>query len=142
MREPSLPTVASWLGRAGLLPFLGLSLATYLDPERGNVWRTVLASYALSIHCFLVGAWWGISLIRRHWIVLLISNVFVLIAFFGHIFLAVETFLLLCALLFPCTLIIERLHPLFEPQPIYYAQLRLQLTAVATTALLLAANSQ
>lgn len=140
MREPSLPSVAIWLGRAGLLPFIGLSLATYLDPERAALWRNVLATYALAINCFLVGAWWGIALIRRYWVLLALSNVIVLIAFFGHVILPVEKFLTLCALLFPCTLITERLHPMFKPQPSYYAQLRLQLTVVATAALLLAAN--
>ncbi len=140
MEDGALPKVASWLGRAGLLPFIGLSLATHLDPERAALWRNVLATYALAINCFLVGAWWGIALIRRYWSVLIISNVIVLIIFFGQLLLSVENFLLLCALLFPCTLITERLHPMFKPQPTYYAQLRLQLTVVATVTLLLAAN--
>ena len=135
-----LPTVATWLGRAGLLPFIGLSLATYLDTEHALLWGNVLATYALAIHCFLAGAWWGISLIRRHWKILVISNAAVLAAFFGQVLLTVDEFLVLCALLFPCILVVERLHPAFQQQPPYYAQLRLQLTAVATVALLFAAN--
>lgn len=135
-----LPTVATWLGRAGLLPFIGLSLATYLDTERALLWGNVLATYALAIHCFLAGAWWGITLIRRYWEILVISNAAVLVAFFGQVLLAVDDFLMLCALLFTCTLLIERQHPAFQQQPSYYAQLRLQLTAVATLALLFASN--
>lgn len=136
----NLPAIATWLGRAGLLPFLGLSLATYLDPERALLWCNILATYALAIHCFLVGAWWGISLIRRSWVVLVISNAAVLTAFFGQVFLPVHGFLLLCALLFPFVLIIERRLWVFEQQPAYYSQLRLQLTIVATATLLFAAS--
>ena len=135
-----LPTIATWLGRAGLLPFIGLSLATYFDPERALLWRNVLATYALAIHCFLVGAWWGISLIKRSWAVLVISNAAVLAAFFGQVFLSVEAFLFLCALLFPGVLMVERRLWVFEQQPAYYARLRLQLTIVATAALLFAAS--
>ena len=127
------------LGRAGLLPFLGGATLVYLDPERGALWGAVLASYALAILCFLPGIWWGLALIRRSGAAMALSNLFVLAAFFGHVMLETGPFLLLCAALFPATVLVERRHPLFGPQPAYYARLRAQLSAVATLALVLSA---
>ncbi len=134
-----LPTVATALGRAGLLPFCAVPVLMYFDPHHGSVYADGLASYALAIICFLVGIWWGLALIRRSSWALVLSNAFVLAAFFGHLLLHSRDFFLLCALLYPATVVLERSAGLFRPQPAYYARLRLQLTAVATIALLVAA---
>jgi hypothetical protein len=134
-----LPAYARVLGWAGLLPFIGLPLAILLDPHHAVLWGEIMASYALAIICFLVGVWWGIALIRRSVAALVLSNALVIVAFFGHVLLTVESFLLLCALLFPGTVIIERRLRLFRPQPAYYARLRILLTVVATASLLIAA---
>ena len=134
-----VPATATALGRAGLLPFVGATAMIYIDPPAAPVWSAILSTYALVIICFLVGIWWGLALIRRSPEALVWSNVMVLAAFFGHVLLPTATFLLLCALLFPATVVAERRHDLFRPQPPYYARLRLQLTAVATLALLIAA---
>jgi hypothetical protein len=99
----------------------------------------VLASYALAIICFLVGVWWGLALIRRATGPLICSNAIVIVAFFGHVLLTDQAFFVLCALLYPLTVAVERSHTLFRPQPPYYARLRLQLTVVATVALALSA---
>lgn len=128
-----------WLGRAGLLPFVGLSASLYLDPHHQQLWSQSLASYTLVIICFLVGAWWGLALIRRSPLALLLSNAVVLVAFFGHVLLASGPFFLLGALLFLAVVVIERQHSVFHLQPLYYARLRLQLSLVAITSLLLAA---
>ena len=99
----------------------------------------MLASYALAIICFLVGVWWGLALIRRAPGPLLYSNAIVITAFFGHVFLTHSAFFGLCALLYPLTVVVERSHTLFRPQPLYYSRLRLQLTVVATVTLALSA---
>ena len=134
-----VPPVATWLGRAGLLPFVAGPLAIYFYPGHAQLTGRVLSLYALSIICFLVGIWWGLGLIRRQASALVISNAIVLLAFFGHFALATQNFLLLCALLFPATVIAERILPLFRPQPRYYARLRAQLTGVAALSLVLSA---
>lgn len=133
------PLYTTWLGRAGLLPFIGLMAALYLDTQHQQLWAKSLASYTLAIICFLVGAWWGLALIRRSPAALLMSNAVVLVAFFGHVLLASGSFFLLGAILFVATVVIERRHALFHPQPPYYARLRLQLSLVASVSLLLAA---
>jgi hypothetical protein len=135
----SLPRIATALGRAGLLPFCAAPLMIWLDPDRGTFYSQLLASYALAIICFLVGVWWGLALIRRSPMALVSSNVVVLVAFFGHALLGNDKFLVLCAVLYPLTVLVERRARLFGAQPAYYARLRVQLTVVATTALLLAA---
>ena len=138
-RHNPVPPVATWLGRAGLLPFIASPLAIYLYPDHAQLIGQATGSYALSIICFLVGIWWGLGLVRRRASALLLSNAVVLTAFFGHIGLSTGGFLLLAACLFPATVLAERVHPLFRPQPPYYARLRAQLTAVATLSLVLSA---
>jgi hypothetical protein len=113
------PTYAIWLGRAGLLPFVGLLLALYIDAQNQSLWANALATYTLAIICFLVGAWWGTALIQ--------------------VLLSTAGFFLLGAFVFTATLVIERRHALIQTQPLYYARLRLQLTLVASTSLVLAA---
>ena len=135
----AVPPVATWLGRAGLLPFIAAPIAMALYPEQLQFAGSVLAVYALSIICFLVGVWWGLGLIRREPSALILSNAVVIVAFFGYIGMPDRGFLLLCALLFPATVLMERSHRLFRPQPPYYARLRAVLTTVATLSLLLAA---
>lgn len=135
-----LPTVATWLGRAGLLPFCAAPLAMYVMPLYTQLIGGWLASYALAIICFLTGAWWGLALIRRSVAALVTSNAAVLVAVFGYILLPGAPFLFLCAALFPFTILVERSMQLFKPQPSYYARLRLQLSAVASAALLLAGS--
>jgi hypothetical protein len=133
-----VPAVATWLGRTGLLPFIGLPIVIFMDHHHARLWGDMLATYALAIICFLVGVWWGLALIRRNGPALVMSNAVVLVAFFGHVLLPVTGFLLLCTVLFPFTVIAERRYALFKPQPAYYARLRLQLTLVATISMLIA----
>ena len=133
------PIYATWLGRAGLLPFVGLLLALYIDAQNQSLWANALATYTLVIICFLVGAWWGTALIQRNPTTLLLSNGIVLVAFFGQVLLSTAGFFLLGAFVFTATLVIERRHALNQPQPLYYARLRLQLTLVASASLVLAA---
>ena len=139
VQDWTVPRTAKGLGRAGLLPFCIAPLLLYLDPVHRDLYTDALGSYALAILCFLVGIWWGLALIRRSALALLLSNALVLAAFFGKLLLPASAFFLLCCLLFPLTVVVERSLWLFRRQPAYYASLRLQLTAVATVALLLSA---
>jgi glucose-6-phosphate-specific signal transduction histidine kinase len=96
--------------------------------------------YVVQLHAsnclFPGGVWWGLALIRRSWSALVMSNAVVLLTFFGQIFLPVNGFFLLCAIIFPFTVVVERKHALFRRQPAYYAKLRLHLTLVATASML------
>ena len=134
-----IPVVARGLGRAGLLPFCGIPVLMWLEPHHRELYVDLLANYALAIISFLVGVWWGLALIRRTPSALLLSNAVVIVAFLGRSLLAGSVFFLLCAMLFFGTLMIERRHPLFRPQRLYYARLRMELTVVAILMLLWAA---
>ena len=138
-RKDTLPQVATTLGRCGLLPFVAAPALLYLDPHHTFIYAEVLSSYTLAILCFLVGVWWGLALIRRTPAALLYSNAMVIVVFFAHVLFTHRAFFLLCALLYPLTVVVERVTPLFRAQPPYYARLRLQLTTVATVSLLLSA---
>ena len=98
-----------------------------------------MAHYALGIVAFLLGIWWGLGLIRRSAAALIMSNALFLAAFAGRSLLPDPLFLVLAAIILSLTLVVERSHALFRPQPPYYARLRLELTAVAAITLLLSA---
>lgn len=134
-----VPVTATWLGRAGLLPFGLLPLALFFWPRLSSLWLELLANYSLAILCFLPGVWWGMGLIRRQPQPLLVSNALVVAAFFARSLLGERQFLLVAVVLFLALLAYERNHPLFKPQPRYYARMRLQLTTIACCGLLLAA---
>jgi Protein of unknown function (DUF3429) len=137
--QDELTAYVTWLGRAGLLPFLGLPVLMYLDAQHQQLWVNSLASYTLAIVCFLVGAWWGLALIRRTPMALLMSNTIVLVAFFSHVLLPTGLFLWLGAALLLTTVAIERHCAPFHRQPSYYARLRLQLSVVASASLVFTA---
>ena len=110
-----------------------------IEPHHRETYGAWLASYALGIICFLPGIWWGLALIRRSVVALVLSNGIVIMAWFGHILLQHDGFLLLCAILFPITIMVEKSLAIFNVQPAYYARLRLQLSAVASICLVVAA---
>jgi hypothetical protein len=119
-----------------LLPFLTLPTLLALDPLRRTLWETALATYSLGIICFLLGAWWGLALVRRYSSALLLSNALFLVAFFGFLLLPLRPYLVSAAMLFITLILIERKHPLFHLQPDYYRQLRLMLSVTASVALI------
>lgn len=135
----AVPRTATLLGLAGLTPFYLVPLAMWGDVHHTRLYAELLANYALCIICFLVGIWWGLALIRRSSGALIISNAVVLIALFSRSLLTYSPFFLVCAVLFVFTVLLERRHPLFKPQPPYYARLRLGLSAVAAVMLTIAA---
>lgn len=139
MTSQGVPRTATMLGLAGLIPFFLAPLALWQDTHHQRLYSELLANYALAIICFLPGIWWGLALIRRSSSALVISNVVVIVAFSARSLLSYSSFFLMVAALFVFTIILERHHPLFLPQPGYYARLRLGLSAVAATMLAIAA---
>ncbi|QFU76774.1 DUF3429 family protein [Halioglobus maricola] len=128
---------ASRLGWAGLLPFLAAPLAVSVSTNPAEIVGPAIAAYSLAIVCFLMGAWWGIALLRQAPVILVASNVVVIAACLGFVLLGLRANLLLQALLLAGAIVVERMHPMFGPQPDYYATLRLRLSAVASLALML-----
>ena len=133
----TVPQTAIRLGWWGLLPFVAAPIAVYGSPGQADLVGAAVAAYALAIVCFLAGAWWGIALLRRKQDILVASNVVVIIACLGFVLLDLPTAMLLLAALLLAVVAVERLHPVFRPQPDYYAALRMRLSIVAGLSLLL-----
>lgn len=92
--KDNLPNTARLPGFAGLTPFWALAIAMLVWPAATRLWQTLLTNYALAIVCFLVGIWWGLSLIRRGITGLLLCNAIVIVAFISKSLLADHYFLL------------------------------------------------
>ncbi|TDG15973.1 DUF3429 family protein [Seongchinamella unica] len=133
------PAAASGLGRLGLIPFIALTAGAVLCARHRDLFETALAAYSFGILSFLLGAWWGLALIKRHASTLLISNVIFLVVFFSYFLLTTRAYLATSALMFLVLLVVEHRHPMFRPQPAYYARMRVQLSLTAALALLLSA---
>ncbi|MCQ4162366.1 DUF3429 domain-containing protein [Roseomonas sp. GC11] len=61
---PAVPPAASWLGGAGLLPFLTLAVASLMPGESGALAATALLAYGAAILSFLGGIRWGLAMAR------------------------------------------------------------------------------
>ena len=141
LNKPAAPVAktATCLGWLGLLPFVAAPIALYGSAEQAALIGSAITAYALAILCFLCGAWWGMALLRRQPAVLIVSNLIVIIACFGFVLLGPRAALGLLAVLMLVTVGFERVHPMFHPQPDYYAALRMRLSGVASLSLVLSA---
>lgn len=130
---------ARLLGRAGLIPFFAAGLVIWSQPQHAAIAAGAQADYAFAIASFLLGAWWGLALIRRETSILVLSNCVFLLLFFARLWLPEAGFLVAAAAVITLTVLVERRHRLFRRQPPYYARLRLELTLAASSALLVSA---
>jgi hypothetical protein len=120
-----------------LLPFLAAPVAVGVSANPAAIVGPAIAAYGLAIVCFLAGSWWGIALLRQDPRILFVSNLVVIVACLGFVALDLRVSLLLLACLLLCTVGVERVHPLFTPQPDYYRALRIRLGVIAALALVL-----
>ena len=130
----SIPALTQTLGYSGVLPFISLAIAIALQPQQ-KIWQQLMAGYTLAILCFLLGAWWAIALLRRYKLPLILSNLVVIATVFSFILLPTAYFYLLAATVFIGLTVFERRHQQFSRQPVYYAIMRVRLSAIAASAL-------
>lgn len=57
---PEVPAPASWLGLAGVLPFLAGAVALYVAPDSGLL-RSLMLGYGVAILSFMGGCLWGFA---------------------------------------------------------------------------------
>ena len=137
----TLPKHVMVLAGSGLLPYLGAAVMLAAGPVGlAATVAELLADYSFGIIAFLVGAWWGLTLIRRIPVALYLSNGVFLAAFFGHALLPVAAWLLMAAVLMLVIWWAEGWHRLFRPQPIYYRRVRGVLSVVAAGSLVASAG--
>ena len=136
----ALPRHATALACCGLLPYFAAPLSLTVWPNRSELILALFATYSFGIIAFLLGAWWGLALIRRGTAALWMSNGLFIIAFLGKGLLADGSWLLVAAALMIAIWLAEGLHWLFRPQPVYYRRLRGTLSWVAAVCLLSASH--
>ena len=58
------PAIVTWLGYGGLLPFLGLALASALDANHRELWQKMLLSYGAVILSFVGAMHWAFAMLH------------------------------------------------------------------------------
>jgi hypothetical protein len=53
----------AWLGYGGLVPFVGLACALFVDPAHAHIWASGLLSYAAVILSFVGALHWGVAMV-------------------------------------------------------------------------------
>ena len=136
------PRMVAWLGYGGLLPFIALMAASFLDTSRSGVWQQGLLNYGAVILAFVGALHWGFAMgslpmddsargVSFAWSVapaLLAWLALLLDPFAGSALLAAG---------FAAHYVQDRRLARHAALPSWYLPLRLRLTAVATLCLLL-----
>ncbi|MEM0988080.1 MAG: DUF3429 domain-containing protein [Pseudomonadota bacterium] len=145
MEQADVPPAALWLGRAGLIPFIGLALATLAtEAETKHLALRLLEGYGVVILSFMGGCRWGFAaagLGEGPRIVPL--AIAVLPALFAWAVAELPTPYDLCALAFGFMLLFVADVKLTEQQgaPIWWPRLRLPLTSGAALSLFAGAGA-
>lgn len=59
---PTSPNVVAWLGYGGLMPFLALATASWLDPANSAIWVLGLLAYGAVILSFVGALHWAFAM--------------------------------------------------------------------------------
>jgi hypothetical protein len=62
--ESSRPAVVAWLGYGGLLPFIGLALVCWFEPNHRSWWQQMLLGYGAVILSFVGALHWGFAMVH------------------------------------------------------------------------------
>jgi hypothetical protein len=57
-----IPPLVPWLGYGGLIPFVTLSMAVFLDGARATFWERALVGYGALILAFVGALHWGFAM--------------------------------------------------------------------------------
>lgn len=136
-----VPSVMAYLGYAGLLPFVFIPLA-YSFGWASQAWLlNVLSVYSFGIYSFMCGTWWQVDRddvpsMGQNKVGLLLSNCMFLAGFFIFV-MASDNWFISAALLFLGLLFLECYTHLVGRSSAVYKRMRLVLTSVASTSLVL-----
>ncbi len=127
--------VANLLGYCGLLPFVVPAVLVAMDSDHAPLALRIGEVYAFGIIAFLTGSWWGMSLQRANGKVLLLSNLYFLVALFIFLF-AGQWWSLAAAILLMSLFFAENSSTLFPDMTVHYRKMRAILTLVASASML------
>jgi uncharacterized membrane protein len=57
-----IPPIVRWLGYGGLLPFVALAVAAWVDNSHSSLWREALLAYGAVILSFVGALHWGFAM--------------------------------------------------------------------------------
>jgi hypothetical protein len=58
----AIPGTVAWLGYGGLIPFVGLAAAAFIDPETALFWDGAMVAYGAAILSFIGALHWGFAI--------------------------------------------------------------------------------
>jgi hypothetical protein len=124
------------LGIAGLIPFVAPVLLMIAGSEHAAAAYVVAQAYAFAIICFLCGCWWGLSLNSDRRYPIILSNLYLLLAFFVFS-LAPDWWPVAAPLILIGIFVTELNRSMFPGLPAFYRYLRAILTLVSASSLFL-----
>ena len=123
------------LGYAGLIPFVVPALLVVFDSGYSAIAISTAETYALAIICFLTGSWWGSAAEPGNRFAILLSNVYLVLAFL-LVVLAPEWWPLAASVLLIGIFILERINLLFPLRAHFYRNMRAILTGISSASML------
>lgn len=135
-----VPVVAAALGAAGLAPFLVAAFVALVIPSASPTIATpvyILTGYGVIIHSFMSGALWGFATRATRPDLWLAAAVTPAILTFLSLFLGADRTLIFLIVAFPALLMFDYAFHRAGLTPGWWMRLRIPLTAVATTCLLI-----
>lgn len=128
-------TIITFLGYAGLIPFVIPAVLVLAGSAHSDIAMTTAETYAFAIICFLTGSWWGVASGSAKRIGIWLSNIVLVIAFLLML-LAPSLWSLAAAVLLAVIFAVERNLSLFPVQPDYYRNMRAVLTVISSGSML------
>ena len=140
------PKAAIILGYSGLIPFIAFSLSIFLDSYRASIWRDALLTYGSVILSFVGALHWAFAMLTKDLSPLTQKQRYawsVIPALVGWFALLIPPFVagISLAIFFIVHYDQDRRLSKHMLLPAWYLPLRLQLTVVATVAVLIAGLS-
>lgn len=127
--------VTRLLGYLGLIPFVVPAILVAIDSPYSSLSQLIAYAYAFGIISFLTGSWWGQGLSNSKPVLLVLSNLFFLTAFFVF-FMAEQWWALTATILLISIFFAEKTSSLFADLPQHYRSMRAILTLFASLSML------
>ena len=131
----SAHSIIKTLGYAGLIPFVIPAILVTFDIYDSAFATLVAETYAFGIICFLTGSWWGMASAPGNKVVIMLSNVYFLVAFL-ILLLAQQWWSLAASILLVGIFGLEWSRSLFPALSDEYRKLRAILTLVSSASIL------
>jgi len=130
----SAHSIIKTLGYAGLIPFVIPAILVTFDIGDPAFATLVAETYAFGIICFLTGSWWGMAAAPGNRAVIMLSNVYFLVAFLILLLLQ-QWWSLTASILLAGIFGLEWSRSLFPVLSDSYRKLRAILTLVSSTSM-------